>query len=116
MLGILFLLATALALSAPASAQEFVPGSEDVPLLSGLIANEQDTIIFDSPTGRIVEAFAAGLVSRQAVTAFYTDTLPALGWSREGTALSFRREEERLTVDIFEAEGSLTVRFTLAPA
>ena len=105
-----------LALAGAALAQGFLPGSEDIPLAPGLTAREDDTVVFDSPTGRIVEVFATGETDRAGISTFYEQTLPALGWSQIEDGVAFRREGERLTLDFFGADGALTIRFTLAPA
>lgn len=109
-------LAFAGALAVPAAAdQAFIEGSEDIPLMQGLASLPDSGIVFDSPAGRIVEAYAAGPVSRDEVAAFYAETLPALGWEAE-SRVRFLREGEALSLDFFGADGALTVRFTLAPA
>lgn len=109
--------AFALALAQPAPAQEaaFLEGSEDIPLMGELAAVPDAGIVFDSPAGRIVESFAAGPTSREAVLGFYAETLPALGWTPE-SRVRFTREGESLSLDFFGPDGELTVRFTLAPA
>ena len=81
----------------------------------GLTAQGAEPVVFDSPAGRIVEAFATGTTDRASITSFYTGTLPALGWQPEEAGLAFQRDGERLTLDFFGADGALTVRFTLAP-
>ena len=98
-----------------AHAAEFLAGFADLPLMPGLQAVDEAGLVFDSPSGRIAEAYAAGAVSRQAVTEFYQSTLPALGWA-EKSANRFEREGEELTIDFFEADAGITVRFTSAPA
>ena len=77
----------------------FVPGVDDLPLMPGLTADLEATMVFDKPDGRIVEAAATGTVSRDAVTAFYASTLPQLGWLREGPA-RYTREGEVLNLTI----------------
>ena len=62
----------------------------------------------------IVETFAAGAVTPQAVESFYAQTLPQLGWTASG-AREFRREGEKLTLEITPGADATTVRFTLAP-
>lgn len=101
--------------AAPAQETAFIEGSEDIPLMEELAGVPNAGIVFDSPAGRIVEAFAAGATSREAVLAFYNDTLPALGWTAKSRVL-FEREGEQLSLDFFGPDGELTVRFTLAPA
>ena len=86
----------------------------DLPLMPGLAEVPEAGLVFDQPSGRIVEAYAQGAVSRAAVRAFYLDTLPNLGWRAKAEAL-FQREGEELRLDIAGDDGALTVRFTLQP-
>ncbi|WP_421883127.1 hypothetical protein [Pacificispira sp.] len=99
---------------AGAGAQSFIEGSEDLPLAPVLEAVDEAGMVFDSPSGRIVEAFATGDTDRQEVLAFYAETLPSLGWEQLADG-RYRREGERLAIDFFGADGALSVRFTLAP-
>ncbi len=100
--------------AAPASAQNFLSGFEDVPLMEGLNADDDAGLVFDSPAGRIVEAYAVGEVAWPDVITFYTATLKSLGWRALGQG-RFAREGEELHIDRFGRDGDLTVRFTLAP-
>ena len=86
----------------------------DLPLMPGLAEVPGAGLIFDQPSGRIVKAYAQGAVSRSAVTSFYLDTLPNLGWRAKAEAL-FQREGEELRLDISGDDGALVVRFTLRP-
>ena len=86
----------------------------DLPLMPGLAEVAEAGLVFDQPSGRIVEAYAQGAVSRAAVRAFYLDTLPNLGWRAKAEAL-FQREGEELRLDIAGDDGALIVRFTLQP-
>jgi hypothetical protein len=86
----------------------------DLPLMPGLAEVPEAGLVFDQPSGRIVEAYAQGAVSRAAVRAFYLDTLPNLGWRAKAEAL-FQREGEELRLDISGDDGALIVRFTLRP-
>ncbi|WP_425406921.1 hypothetical protein [Hwanghaeella sp.] len=100
--------------SVPAVAQSFLAGFEDVPLMEGLTADEDAGLVFDSPAGRIVEAYAVGEVAWRDVITFYTATLKSLGW-RTLDQGRFAREGEELHIDRFGRDGDLTIRFTLAP-
>ncbi|HEX6958628.1 MAG TPA: hypothetical protein VF194_11640 [Ferrovibrio sp.] len=113
-----------LAFAAPAAAQQardggaaaFVAGVEDLPLMPGLSQIETASTVFDAPSGRIVEAYAAGPVTREQVLAFYAETLPQLGWTADRPA-RFRREGEELHLEFLDGdEGELTVRFSLSPS
>jgi hypothetical protein len=97
-----------------ALAQEFLAGFEDVPVMSGLQIIDDAGIEFDAPSGRIVEAYAAGKLSREAVLAFYKATLQQLGW-REFDSASFEREGEILRLGFDDSGGELTVHFRLSP-
>ena len=109
------LLAAALFTSTALAA--FVPGTEDVPLAPGLVANAEDALVFDNPTGRIVQATAVGTADTDAVTRFYAETLPQLGWSR-GKDGHWTRGDEVLDIVIATDTAShrLTVRFQLSPS
>lgn len=104
-----------LALTPPAHAA-FVPGTEDVPLAPGLTASADDALVFDNPTGRIVQAQASGSADADAVTRFYAQTLPQLGWSR-GKDGRWTRGDEVLDIAIAMDAPSrrLSVRFQLSP-
>jgi hypothetical protein len=97
-----------------AQAAAFVEGTEDVPLMPGLAMVEGAGTVFDSPQGRIVEAYAKGKVARDAVLDFYGKTLPQLGWRPDGSG-TFRREGETLRLEIYSEADGTTVRFYLAP-
>jgi hypothetical protein len=102
------------AVSARAQVQSYIAEVEDLPLMPGLAEVEGAGVIFDKPDGRIVEAYAQGEVARDAVLAFYRQTLPQLGWRATGAA-AFRREGEALSLDFLDGGGALIVRFTLVP-
>jgi len=109
------LLALPLALAAArVRAAEFVAGTEDVPLMPGLVPIEGASLVFDKPEGRIVEAQARGALARANVRDFYGAALPQLGWSEAGSN-AWRREGEVLRLDFRGRDGDLTVGFTLSP-
>ncbi len=92
----------------------YVAGIDDLPLMPGLMAVPDAGVVFDKPSGRIVEAYAEGEVGRAQVAAFYTATLPQLGW-RARQSNVFVREGERLSLIFLGGDGELIVRFTLEP-
>jgi hypothetical protein len=98
----------------PATADEFVAGTEDVPLMPGLVTVAGKSLAFDKPEGRIVEAEARGPVTRAKAHDFYDMTLPQLGWSADGTD-RWQREGEVLRIDYKGKDGNLAVGFTLSP-
>jgi hypothetical protein len=109
-----FALLLALAAGPAVGADGFVPGTEDLPLMPGLVAVAGSGVVFDKPQGRIVEAQARGAVKRDAVRRFYGETLPSLGWSAAGQQ-RWQRDNEALAIDIKGRDGAVTVGFTLTP-
>ena len=95
--------------------KEFIAGIEDLPVMPGLAEIADAGLIFDKPSGRIVEAYAQGEVGKQAVLDFYQETLPQLGWlSQVGNR--YAREGEELTLQVRASEtGGVVVMFRLAP-
>ena len=107
-----------LATFAPLSAQGFVSGIEDLPLMPGLTETDEGSLVFESATGRFVEVYAIGNVEPVNVTAFYGESLPQLGWSPAGPTI-YRRDGEVLMIEYLPAGETgvpLTVRFALSPA
>ncbi|CCQ75738.1 hypothetical protein [Magnetospira sp. QH-2] len=99
-----------------ARAESFLSILDDVPLMPGLSEQADAGMVFDSPQGRLAETHASGPVTADAVAAFYDQTLPQLGWARQGPNL-FLREGESLHL-MTESTGAavVTVRFALKPA
>ena len=105
-----------LLLSPPVAAwaADFVPGTEDVPVMKGLKPVTDSAVVFDKPQGRIVEAQFHGKLGRRQVEDFYAATLPQLGW-KSGAADSWQREDETLHLEFTGRDGDLKVGFTLSP-
>jgi hypothetical protein len=111
------LLMALLLLTTDATAQRlFFSAIDDLPLMEGLSEAEGGTMVFDSSSGRIIEALSLGKVTRQRVTQFYSETLPQLGWLEIGSR-HFVRENEALRIE-FPATPvgrNLNVLFMLSP-
>lgn len=95
-------------------APSFLSTMGDVPLAPGLSERPDLGIAFDDPAGRIVEAYAAGPTTREAVTGFYHATLPALGWTELGSG-RYHREKETLLIEFIGADSGIAVRYLLSP-
>lgn len=104
-----------LSMAAAAGAQQFFDLLEDVPVMPALTPVSDAGLEFDTPSGRIAEAYAIGATDRGSVLEFYRATLPQLGW-QPGAGNAFVRESESLKIDFFGPDGEITVRFTVAPA
>ena len=90
----------------------YVAGSEDVPLMEGLVHLPDMDMTFDAPEGRIVQTTAyAETLSPKEVKQFYVDSLPQLGWKCTGK--EFVRENETLSIETHTLKGKTTVRFEL---
>jgi hypothetical protein len=96
------------------SRQAFIGGLEDLPLMAGLSEDRAAALIFDKPDGRLIDAYAFGPVTPEAVAAFYEETLPQLGWQTVAP-LVFEREGERLSIGTQKSEDGVLVRFHLVP-
>jgi len=115
--SLVLLMLVLLPLGGPARAADrtaFIAGVEDLPLVPGVKVVSDTVVAFDAAAGRIVEAYAIGPVTKQAVLEFYGQSLPQLGWTAERPD-RFVRQGEALQLDFFGRDQQLTVRFTLAP-
>jgi hypothetical protein len=92
----------------------YVAEVDDLPLMPGLRQLLGAGLVFDKPSGRIVEVYAQGEVRPEAVRAFYARSLPPLGWQVAGEA-AFRRDGEILLLEFVTRERPLLVRFSLRP-
>ena len=110
------ILAAVLVLAAAAAGgqQAFFTALSDLPLMAGLAEDPGDVLVFDNPGGRIVQVSATGDLAAGDVRAFYTATLPQLGWQAVESD-RFAREGEELTVTYAREGAVLRVRFSLAP-
>ena len=83
--------------------------------MPGLEQGKDSGTVFDSPAGRVIEAYAEGSVAAADVDAFYAETLPQLGWRRMSER-RYRREGEILEITPHRADkASVRVRFYLSP-
>lgn len=96
-----------------AADSRFAEAIPDLPLMDGLV-EQPGAVVFDKPSGRIVEMEASGPLSQPEIEAFYRRTLPSLGWESAGDTL-YRRAQEQLRLVFQSAAESVTVRFVLSP-
>lgn len=76
-------------------------GSFDIPLVEGLVIDEDQFVELDKPEGQISEYTAVGTVPAEAVMVFYQNSMPSLGWSldqKSSQNLVFSRDKERVTI------------------
>lgn len=98
------------------SADGFIDGLEDVPVMEGLSQLPNDAISFGNEESRLVEAILVSDNLKFAkVEKFYKDTLPQMGWSfqgKENNSLMFYRDRESLEITKTES-NPLKIRITV---
>ena len=97
------------------SQSTFISILNDVPLMSGLKIQKQTALIFDTPSGRIVEVAAVGKIPLLKVREFYADTLPQLGWRDVGKNI-FSRDKEILSINLsIIVNRNTQIKFSITP-
>jgi hypothetical protein len=104
--------------SAPAAFFQTIP---DMPLMQGLEELPDQTMIFEKPAGRIIDAAATvdDTLPAADVLAFYRDTLPQLGWtpapkdSAQGER--FIRAGEEITLEVESHNGHRFLAIAVRP-
>lgn len=92
----------------------FFSGIEDLPVTPGLREIQDESLIYDTSAGRIVQAYAQGHLSSGSILEFYRVTLPQLGWQALGKK-KFRRETEILELKITRSSGGARLLIRLNP-
>ena len=89
----------------------FINGS-DIPLMDGLVIDENDSFSFDTPEGQIMTVTAKTTASTKAVSSFYEESLKALGWQKKSTN-QYRRDQDELTLQVVPGKTSTTLKLQL---
>ncbi len=95
------------AISNELTANDFVKGSEDVPLLNNLTLSETNNIDidFDSDSGSFATVDYRSSIDLEAVQGFYLKTLPQMGWNlvkNDQKHSSFIRDSQKLEIEFIE--------------
>lgn len=101
----------------PKVSEEFVQGSEDIPLLAGMEKISDGAIGFDSATGSIVASSYLTYLERNKIKSFYVRTLPQMGWRLStftANIVNFERDKEDLEIEITEKDSGQIVRFFIS--
>jgi hypothetical protein len=97
------------------SAEPFLKTMTDIPLMKGMIEVENDSIVFDKPSGRIVESAAKTReLNKEDIMEFYSRALPQLGWQKTGEGC-YIRDGEKLNISVIAGPQNSTVRFMVTP-
>lgn len=97
--------------------EEFVQGSEDIPLLAVMEKISEDSLGFDSDTGSIMSSSYETKSDLKKVKNFYLKTLPQLGWKLTKNSAKksfFKREKEKLEIEFDDQNGRNVVRFFIS--
>ncbi len=97
--------------------KQYVLGTNDIPLFSGLELVEDDSTNFDTMIGNIVISKYVGDIKLKSIKDFYVQTLPQLGWilvESKSDKISFKREKDKLEIRVSYASKGLYVRFFIS--
>lgn len=92
-------------------AQEFLPFTEDIPQMEGLM-DVEEVANFDNPTEKLLILNAKTTLSEKEVLKFYNATLNNLGWNQQGKN-TFKRGKDTLQIECHTEGKNLSVQFTL---
>lgn len=95
---------------------DYIEELDDLPLPFGFKIDNEKTVIFDTPRGKIIEISASGKAKAEEIEAFYGHSLPELGWKSTEKGLIFQREGEKLQIILRPQGNSITLEFLLSPA
>lgn len=91
---------------------EFLPQTEDVPLMEGIEVQDSEVFSFDSPSGQILTIEGKTDIKPADIKAFYAETLPSMGWNK--TALDTYVRGTDFLVISFPNQGQVHFDMTLS--
>ncbi len=106
----LVLIITSLFAGACPSKADFLPGTDDIPLMDGIELTESSDFSFDTPAGQILTLSGETAQSPEDVRSFYGKTLTALGWVRKGKD-AYTRDGDSIQLTIRRIGGKTHVLF-----
>lgn len=101
------------------ASEDFVQGSEDVPLIVGMEKINDDSLGFDSLSGSIMASSYKTKIDAEKIKNFYLKNLPQMGWKVSGgkkIKLVFSRDKEKLEIEIKSKAGESLVHFFISSA
>lgn len=96
------------------ASQEFIQGSEDIPLIIGMEKISDGILGFDSADGSIISSSYSTKLDKSEIKNFYLKTLPDMGWSishHVENSVKFKRDKEDLEIEFTEEDQMEVVRF-----
>jgi len=100
--------------------QEYVAGSNDIPLFKDLKQIDDDNANFDTMAGSItISSYLGKNSDLEKIVNFYFDSLPQLGWnlksnSKNNMKLSYKRADENLEISFERKKDNLLVKFFIS--
>ncbi len=107
------------AIMAEKVSEDFVQGSEDIPLLLAMEKMFDEGLGFDSPAGSIMSSSYESKIGLEKVRSFYTKTLPQMGWKlvkKDAKKSVFKRENEKLEIEFCVQNNKNVVKFFISSA
>lgn len=96
--------------------QQYVNGTEDLPVYYGFKESADSNISYDSIDGRIVDAsFSSDAAQAGDVRKFYETVLPQLGWAKQEYQL-YKREGELLRINIIKRDDEVLLKIAIRPS
>ena len=96
----------------PVMAQDFLPKTEDIPLMEGL-THVEETASFDAPAERMVLLTAQTSLAPKKVEKFYEQTLNNLGWIQTAPN-TFKRGNDSFSIKISPKGKTTHIQFRLS--
>jgi hypothetical protein len=120
-LGILFIINSCGYINKSANnfQQQYVKGSQDIPLADGLSLIDEEEIEFDTLLGSFDSTSYIANISPAIIMQFYLDNLPKLGWNLQKNSsnqLIFNRENQKLTIKFYSENQDNIVNFSITTA
>ena len=91
---------------------DFLPGTDDIPLMEGIELTESGVFSFDTPAGQILTIKGETDKTAEEVRSFYGQTLTALGWIRAG-ADAYTRDGDVIRLNIRRSGSKTEVLFDM---
>ena len=91
--------------------QEFIQGSDDIPIYEGFVIQDESDSLYDSVQGKILSAIYTSKDARVVdVVDFYEISLAELGWEKKDKN-TYTRENESLTLDVYNKDAKIFIKF-----
>jgi len=101
------------------SQQQFIKGSQDIPLIDGLTLIDDEDIEFDTILGGFDSSSYLANISTEVISQFYLNNLPKLGWNLQKNSsnqIIFSRENQKLSIKFYFENNKQMVNFSLTTA